>query len=374
MAGQRLGPGRVPSAAGPTGRAARHGSLPCAAMSRLRATLALGLVLAAVLALFGATVRVPFVALGPGPTFDVLRPDAGQPVIAVTGLPTYPTAGDLRMTTVSISDGLTLFDAMGTWAKGRSQVLPRETIYPPGQSEQQVDADNSADFSASEESAKVAALSYLRVPLTVQVATVSPGSPAAAAGLRDGDRLLAVDDRPIVSPDMLVDTVSARPPGSTISLRVGRGPQELVVPVRTVPRPEDPRSSLVGLTPRVSKADLDRVRISLQGVGGPSAGLVFGLGLVDTVTPGPLVPAGTVLAGTGTIDERGRVGRIGGITFKLRAAHDIGARMFLVPTGNCAEAVTDPPDGLVLARVTTLASAVTAIEAFTAGRPVETCS
>jgi PDZ domain-containing protein len=342
-------------------------------MSRLRATLALGLVLAAALALFGATVRVPFVALGPGPTFDVLRPEGGQPVIATTGLPSYPTGGDLRMTTVSISDGLTLFDAMGRWAAGDSQVLPRETVYPPGQSDQQVDAANSRQFSASEESAKIAGLTYLGVPLTVQVSAVSPGSPAAAAGLREGDRLLAVDGRPVPNPDTLVKTVSALPPGSPVSLRVGRGPQELVVGLRTVPRPEDPRASLIGLTPAVARADLDRVRISLQGVGGPSAGLVFSLGLVDTATPGPLVPPGTVVAGTGTIDSEGEVGPIGGIPFKLRAAHDVGARLFLVPSANCAEAVDGPPDGMVLARTTSLASAVASVQAFTSGRPVETC-
>lgn len=342
-------------------------------MSRLRATLALGLVLAAALGLLGATVRVPFVALGPGPTFDVLRPNAGQPVISTTGLPSFPTAGDLRMTTVSISDGLTLFDAMGTWASGRSQVLPRETVYPPGQTNQQVDATNSRQFSASEESAKIAGLTYLGIPVTVQVAGVSPGSPAAAAGVRDGDRLLAVDGRPIPSPDVLVKTVSALAPGSPISLRVGRGAQEFVLPLRTVPRPEDQRASLIGLTPAVARADLDRVRISLQGVGGPSAGLVFSLGLVDSATPGPLVPPGAVVAGTGTIDSEGKVGPIGGIVFKLRAAHDIGARMFLVPSANCAEAVDDPPDGLVLARVTTLASAVSALQAFSAGRPVDAC-
>lgn len=343
-------------------------------MSRLRATLAVGLVLAATLALFGATVRVPFVALGPGPTFDVLRPAGDQPVIAVTGLPSYPTAGDLRMTTVSIRDGLSLFDAMGTWVSGRSQVLPRETVYPPGQTEQQVDATNSRQFSASEESAKIAGLSYLGVPLTVQVASVEPGAPAATAGLRDGDRLLAVDGAPVANPQALVRTVSALPPGSPITFRVGRGNQQLDVSTRTAARPEDPRSSYVGLTPSVARADLDRVRISLQGVGGPSAGLVFSLGLVDTATPGPLVPPGRVVAGTGTIDAEGKVGPIGGIPFKLRAAREIGAQLFLVPAANCAEAVDGAPDGLVLARVATLPGAVSTLQSFAAGSPVETCS
>lgn len=342
-------------------------------MSRLRATLAVGLVLAAALALAGATVRVPFVSLGPGPTFDVLAPHAGQPVIATTGLPSYPTGGDLRMTTVSIRDGLTLFEAMGTWASGDGQVLPRETVYPADQTPQQVDASNSRQFSASEESAKIAGLSYLGIPLTVQVSAVTPGSPAANAGLRQGDRLLAVDGRPIPNPDVLVSAVSARPPGSPVTLRVGRPTGEVDVPLRTVPRPEDPKASLIGLTPAVARADLDRVRISLQGVGGPSAGLVFSLGLVDTATPGPLVPPGTTVAGTGTIDSEGKVGPIGGIPFKLRAAHDVGARLFLVPAANCAEATDDPPDGMVLAKVSTLASAVSSVQAFTAGRPVETC-
>ena len=114
------------------------------------------------------------------------------------------------------------------------------------------------------------------------------------------------------------------------------------------------------------------MRISLGDIGGPSAGLIFATAIVDKLTPGDLV-GGRVVAGTGTIDATGRVGDIGGIRFKMDAARHDGAQVFLVPAGNCAEAVTDVPDGLQLARVGTLSEGIAALEAIRAGRAPTPC-
>ncbi len=186
-------------------------------MTRLRATIALGLVLAAVLGLAGATVRVPFVALGDGPTFDVLGDQAGRPIIDVSGpVPTYPTSGQLRMTTVAVTGQVTLFGAVAMWITGSHEVVPREEVYPSGQSSQQVDAENTRQFSQSEDDAQTAALHFLGYPSAVQIGDVT--TPGPSAGLLDpGDRVLAVAGRPVTNPQDVVDAVGGIAPGTPSS-------------------------------------------------------------------------------------------------------------------------------------------------------------
>jgi len=109
------------------------------------------------------------------------------------------------------------------------------------------------------------------------------------------------------------------------------------------------------------------VKIGLKDVGGPSAGLMFALGIVDLLTPGDLT-AGASVAGTGTIDPAGAVGPIGGIQQKLRGARDSGATVFLVPAANCDEARGAPPKGLRLVKVDTLSGALDDLADLKAGR------
>jgi PDZ domain-containing protein len=103
------------------------------------------------------------------------------------------------------------------------------------------------------------------------------------------------------------------------------------------------------------------VEISLEKVGGPSAGLMFSLGIIDTVTPGDLT-GGKHIAGTGTISPDGLVGPIGGIEQKLQGARAGGATLFLAPAANCQEVAGRIPDGLQVVRVETLAEARDAVE------------
>jgi Lon-like protease len=114
------------------------------------------------------------------------------------------------------------------------------------------------------------------------------------------------------------------------------------------------------------------IRISLGGVGGPSAGLMFALAVVDKLTPGELA-GGRFVAGTGAIESTGTVTPINGVPFKMRRAQDEGATVFLVPEANCEEAVATNPGGLQLVRVATLHDAVVALEALQAGQPVPPC-
>jgi PDZ domain-containing protein len=115
------------------------------------------------------------------------------------------------------------------------------------------------------------------------------------------------------------------------------------------------------------------VSIKLKGIGGPSAGMMFALGVVDKLTPGDL-DGGRIIAGTGTITDTGQVGSIGGIPFKIAAAKRDGATVFLVPAGNFSEAAAHRPSGLRLVKVDTLRSAVSELRDIRAGRPVPKCS
>jgi PDZ domain-containing protein len=90
-------------------------------LSRRGWTVLVSFLVVVVLALVGGLVRVPYVALGPGPTYDTLGSVEGTPVVQVTGEPTYPTSGQLRMTTVSVSDDVTLFGAAALWISGRGR-------------------------------------------------------------------------------------------------------------------------------------------------------------------------------------------------------------------------------------------------------------
>lgn len=341
-------------------------------MTRLRVTIALGLVLAAVLGLAGATVRVPFVALGDGPTFDVLGAQAGKPIIDVAGpVPTYPTSGQLRMTTVAVTAQVTLFGALAMWITGSHEVVPREQVYPSGQSSQQVDAENTRQFTQSEDDAQTAALRYLGYPSVVEIGDVTRPGPSAGR-LDPGDRVLAISGRPVATPQDVVDAVGAVAPGVPLVLRIQRGADVRDVTVTAAARPGDPQRGYLGITAASRVASPATVTIGLADVGGPSAGLVFATAIVDRLTPGELT-GGKQIAGTGTIDADGRVGSISGIRFKMDAARHDGATAFLVPAGNCSEAVRSAPEGLTLARVSDLRQGVAAVRDLAAGRTPPRC-
>ena len=114
------------------------------------------------------------------------------------------------------------------------------------------------------------------------------------------------------------------------------------------------------------------IDFNLANIGGPSAGLMFSLAVIDKLTTGDL-NGSKFIAGTGTIETDGKVGPIGGITHKMLAAREAGATVFLVPADNCEEAKSDPQDGLEMIRVESLESAVGALETVSAGGEPPRC-
>jgi PDZ domain-containing protein len=327
--------------------------------------------LAIALGLLGAFATVPYVALRPGPTFNTLGVVAGKTVVDIKGVQTYPTAGHLNMTTVSVVDNVTLYGALALWMSSSSELLPRDEIFPPALSEQQVETQNKEMFQGSETNAKAAALRYLGYPTKVVVGQVVPNG-AANRKLAAGDRLLAVDGHLLSSSQQVVDLLAGSHPGQLVEVRFQRGdspPQEAAIVLGSGPQPG--RGYLgIGVT---EASDVNfAIDITLADVGGPSAGLMFALAIVDKLTPGALTN-NTFVAGTGEIAPAGRVGPIGGIPLKMIRAREAGASVFLVPAENCAEAVQRAPAGLRLVRVGTLADAVHALDTMRAGRQPPGC-
>jgi PDZ domain-containing protein len=326
--------------------------------------------LAAGLAVVAATVPVPLVALGPGPTYNTLTDLDGKPVVDVTGLSTYPTSGNLNMTTVSVTDRLTLANALGFWASSGEQVVPRSAIYEPGKTDEQVQEKNAADFTGSEINAESAAVQELALPSVPAVADVVDGS-AADGKLKAGDRLVSVNGTAVASPDAVNTLLQATKPGDIATIAFTRDGAPQTVTVTLGPAADGRAQGVLGVMLAVLPKQ-GGVAINLGGVGGPSAGLMFSLGIVDKLTPGSLT-GGRFVAGTGAIDAQGAVSNIGGIQFKMAAARAAGATVFLLPAGECAEAVAAAPAGLQLVKVSTLHDAVAALDDLDAGKAPSGC-
>lgn len=346
-------------------------------LSRRGWTVLLSFVIVIALALVGGFVRVPYVAVSPGPTYGTLGQIDGKLVVEVDGHQTYPTSGQLRMTTVSVNQDVTLFGALGLWMNSRHALVPREEFIPPGKTEQDVERENQQMFDESQSNAEVAALRYLNFPIVVIAAQITTNTPADQV-LDPGDRLVTVNGKQIVTAEDVRASLQGTTPGTpvTITFTRGGGPEQTasVTLARAADFVKDDNRAegFLGLQ-AAERADVPfKTTIHLDDVGGPSAGLIFALAIVDRLTPGELEQGRTV-AGTGEIDPRGNVTPIGGIPFKLVAAREAGATAFLVPAANCVEARSQAPDGLQLVRVDTLTTAVRALEDINAGRPVPTC-
>ena len=318
-----------------------------------------------------AVVTVPFVSLGPGPTFNTLGDVDGKQVVAISGTSTQPTTGHLNMTTVSERDDLTLGEALTLWLSGQEQLVPRDLVYPPGKSREDVDKANNADFKQSEDSAAYAALGFLKYPPAVTVATVTDPGPSAGK-LKSGDAVDAVNGTPVANIEQFTGFLKNTKPGQVVTIDYRRKNEPAGVAQITLGTNKDRDYGFMGVAVLDAPWAPFVIDFNLANVGGPSAGLMFSLAVVDKLTTGELAGS-TFVAGTGTISIDGKVGQIGGITHKMAAAQKAGATVFLVPAKNCYEAASDNPSNLRLVKVETLSDAVDALHAVTSGGQPPTC-
>lgn len=347
---------------------------------RVRTLLASGL-LFVVLLILTMTLPVPYVVLSPGPTCNTLTTCPGQSatIIKITGTPTRKTSGNLNLTTVSYTTSrLTVFDALRAWLQRDEVVVPRSALFPPGQTTAQVNTQNKNDFTSSQDNAIVAASCELGYPKAFGVLSVVANGPSDGV-LHPGDVFRSIDGRPAGSYRQLKSILESDKPGATVSVVVRRNTsphrsstKALKVTLGKPPAGGEGGSLGVTVPPAPTCLAPFEVQLGLNDeIGGPSAGMMFALGIIDKVKTD--LTKGRFIAGTGTIAPNGAVGPIGGIQLKMIAARDAGATVFLAPAGNCSDVSGNIPDGLHVVKVATLHGAVQALEALEKGRSVPSC-
>ncbi|XAS63176.1 S16 family serine protease [Micrococcaceae bacterium Sec5.8] len=319
---------------------------------------------------------VPYVVESPGPTFNTLGKDNGTPVISVTGHESFPAKGNLDLTTVYVDGGpngpVTVFEAFSAWLSGAKAVYPEELIFPTGVTKEQSQQESAVAMTTSQENAVASALTELSIPFEqkMQIAAIPEGS-ASAGRLQENDVLVSINGKPATALSVVQAELAAGS-GAPVDLVVDRDGSD--VPVSITPSKTPAGRFILGVMLQYKFNFPFDVKISLDKVGGPSAGMMFALGIVDTVTPGDLT-GGKHVAGTGTITPDGAVGPIGGIGQKMHGARSGGATLFLAPAANCDDVVGHIPDGLQVVKVETLTDARKAVElaasgADTSGLPV----
>ncbi len=343
-------------------------------MSRRALTLLVAGIGAAVLALAGAVLPVPYVVLSPGPTFNTLGSQNGKPLITVSGHKVYPTAGHLNLVTVSFQGGpgneIDLYTALGAWLSSHDAVVPQAELFGTSTNVRQVQQQNVQEMTDSQELATAAALNELKIGFTtvVIVAATVPGMPASPV-LHVGDVITAVGGTPVSSANRAASLIRAHRPGAPVELTFSRNGK--VRTVRLVTKSEHGQPQ-VGIVVSEQFKFPFAVRIRVGDIGGPSAGMMFALGLVDKLSPDNLA-AGRFIAGTGEIDAKGHVSAIGGIQQKMVGARNQGATIFLAPASNCPDVRASVPPGLRIVKVSTLGQAVHDLQAINAGKPVPSC-
>ncbi len=343
-------------------------------MSRRTVTLLVAGIGVVAAALAAALLPVPYVILSPGPTLNTLGQTSTGPLISISGHQTYPTAGHLNLVTVSFlggpGDGFNVFTALRAWLTPHEAVVPEQELFPSGQSEQQVERQDTLQMVGSQQDAEAAALCVLNIHFTTldTVTQTGKGMPAAAA-LKPGDQITAVDGTPIGCSHNTGTLIRQHPPGSQVTLTVQRDGQTRHITLRTA---NVQGHSVIGVFLTENFRFPFTIKIKVGDIGGPSAGMMFALGIVDKLTPGSLT-GGRFIAGTGEISANGAVSPIGGIQQKMAGARAAGATWFLTPAANCADTSGAVPAGMHLAKVSTLRQALTDLAAIKAGHSAPGC-
>jgi len=296
-----------------------------------------------IVAPLGAT--SPYSLITPGGTYDVgVQPTPATPTPRLSIPPEYQRPmGRMAFTAV--------YETEASWGevvrarlRGGADVVPSVSIRPPGTTQEQLNQANQRLIDESKPVATAVALQAAGFPVSItgkgaRVESVIVGLPAQGV-LQQGDIIVAVDGQPVQTTDNLVQAITGHKVGEHVMLDVQRNGQDTSVDVATAASPSDPNLPVLGVTISTYMFDVQvpfQVNIASDNVGGPSAGFMFALAILDGVTDGDLT-RGYYVAGTGTIARDGTVGPVGGVAEKALAAEQDGAQVFLVPRANADEA------------------------------------
>ena len=314
----------------------------------------------------------PYVIEKPGPVYNTLGSasydDVETALITIPDETVYPTEGTLDLLTVSLfgnrENRPSWIAVAGAWLDPSEAVLPIDQVFPENVSTEQRDARSSVDRINSQQDAIAAALTHLDYdyPTRVSVVSVPDGSPAEGV-IEPEDQVTAVNGTAVANVSELRAALQANGPEAAASLDIVRSGVAQTVEVTPI---DNDGTVVAGVNVSVAYEFPFEVQIQLDKVGGPSAGMMFALGIIDKLTPGELL-GGQNVAGTGTIDQSGAIGPIGGIQQKLYGALENDATWFLAPAENCDEVTGNIPDGLTVFSIATLDEALAALDGIKTG-------
>lgn len=320
-------------------------------MKKILVALWVSVVLA--LALVAGLVVLPYYAIGPGPPREI------QPLIRVEGSQTYPSSGKLIMTTIRYRR-LTAAAAVLAWLDPEQAVVEQDVLFPAGESPEEEERRSISQMDTSKIDATAVALrrtsGYPRERGRGALIRQVVEGCSADAKLYPGDVVRRINDRPIARAADASDAIESIPPGDALTFVVRPLGEQTTERVRLVRTPcGGSQEPLVG----VSMLDTFPFEVTIESgdIGGPSAGLMYALGVYDLLTPGDLT-GDRVIAGTGTIDPAGVVGPIGGIEEKVLAAGKAKAQVLLVPVQDMPAARAVAPDDLELVSIATVDDAL----------------
>ena len=330
------------------------------------------------LVVVGALAPLPYVLVEPGIPNDTFATVKSKPLLEIIGKQTYPTTGKLNLTSIWVTNPdshLHSVELLRAWIDGERSVQPREVFYPAGTDIKKVNAQNVAEMKNSQINAKLAALNHLEIGYSTKFLIKGFTADSQNKGkLAIDDQVISFDGQKISSLLQLKKLIT-NSNKSEVALAVIRNGKNLSIPIRIrseAALPDSPANNSADRS-AVSSAKKNSigiflvedytlpfdVKIHLKNIGGPSAGLIFTLAIVDKLTSEDLVKKRNV-AGTGTITPAGKVGPIGGIEEKLIGAAREGATLFLAPALNCPD-IKHIPKGLTVVPVDTLDEAIAAL-------------
>ena len=325
-----------------------------------------------------ALVPAPYVIERPGPVFDTLGSvtiDGDEvPLIDIPLEETYPTTGSLNMLTVTIAgdreNPLRWLDVATAWLDPSKAVVPLDAVYPVGVSVEESSEASRIQMEVSQQEAIAAALTRVGYDFTstLTIAGLTEGS-AADGIVEEGDEIVSLNGETYLYVSQMREAIAANGVDKPMTLVVDRDGEEKTLEVTPALSPENgsaERQPVLGVLISNAYDFPFDVSIQLENVGGPSAGQMFALGIIDKLTKGDL-NGGEDVAGTGTITGEGDVGPIGGIRQKMYGALDAGASYFLAPESNCDEVTGHVPKGLTVFAVEDLDDSLAALKGISSG-------
>ena len=325
-----------------------------------------------VMTVVAAVLPAPYVVESPGPSLNVLGEYEGKDIVSVENRDGAASEGELRMTTVSVQGSpgydIPLAGVMSAWFDRDRSIMPVEALYPDDTDAEDNSLMNTVEMNGSQQEAIAAALAKQGISYSTTTIVAGVRSDGAAANrLEPGDVVLTVNGQQVTDVASAGEAIGRTPRGQKVNVTVRRKGEEKSFAL--TPRYEGERA-LVGIVLSRGFEFPVKVNFALDGIGGPSAGMIFALAIYDEMTPGDLT-GGKKIAGTGTIDEQGTVGPIGGIRQKMIGARSDGAEYFLAPSANCDEVPGHIPEGLQVVKIDTLSDAINSVEQIASTGSIE---